>query len=221
MSDCQIHWATLDALDPHHDELLDVVERGRRDRYQREEDRRRFTLGAVLLRLVAGPEQQIDRACERCGEPHGRPRLPGDDRHVSVSHSGQVAAVAVTDAGAVGVDVEAMRAFDHSPLLQDVLAPGERAPGLEAFWAYWTRKESVLKATGVGLAVPMREVAVTAPGEPPRLLSYRGGRLSARMADVVFAPGHVGAATVLTAHHVQFHAHDAREWLSGYRRGKR
>jgi 4'-phosphopantetheinyl transferase len=195
---CDIYWATADALQAPHDALLDESERGRRDRYLREEDRTRFTLGAVLLRLVVGPGQPIDRTCERCGEPHGRPRLPGDDRHVSVTHSGAIAAVAITRAGPVGIDVETLRVFDHTPLLADVLAPEERAPGLEAFFAYWTRKESV------------HEVAVSAPHEPAQLLRYQGEALDARMTDLALAPGHAGAATVLTARPVRFRVHRDR-----------
>src|SRR3954452_22176139 len=101
MVECDIYWAAADFLEAPHDAVLDDIECVRRDRYLREEDRTRFTLGAVLLRLVVGSAQPIDRTCERCGEPHGRPRLPGDDRHVSVTHSGAIAAVAITGAGPV------------------------------------------------------------------------------------------------------------------------
>jgi phosphopantetheinyl transferase len=40
------------------------------------------------------------------GRHHGRPRLPGTGLHASISHSGATVAVAVSSAGAVGVDVQ-------------------------------------------------------------------------------------------------------------------
>ena len=81
---CVVWLADIQLAGPGHHALLNDVERARRDQYLRADDRTRFTLAAALLRLVAAEEAGlhptdvlIDRTCERCGRPHGKPRLPG------------------------------------------------------------------------------------------------------------------------------------------------
>lgn len=97
--------------------------------------------------------------------PSGKPMLTFRDGrpqplHISVSHAGGLAAVAVCDHGPIGIDVEridnrrnllaiAARFFDpdeHAQLQQCSI--DERT---SLFHQWWTRKEAVLKATGIGL----------------------------------------------------------------------
>ncbi len=224
---CDIYWARLDELKSRHPVLLDDVELARRKAYVHEEDRARFTLAAVMLRLVVAARSgvapgcvRVDRTCAGCGKPHGRPRLPGDGLDVSVTHSGDFAAVAASTAGPVGIDLEAVRPVDHQPLLNEVLALEERdeATSLEAFFTYWTRKESVLKATGTGMSIPMRTVIVTPPAQPPRLLRYPSvPALPARMIDMSPARDYAGAATVLSDEPVAFRPQDGSELLRACR----
>ena len=202
-----------------HGALLDEGERGRREGMLRPAAVERFTLGVALLRLAAGarlglaPERvPIDRTCPQCAVPHGRPVIPGSGLHVSVSHSGERVAVALTGAGPVGVDVERVRPLDTDRLARRVgTAPGG---DLAAFYVTWTRKESVIKATGEGLAMALSDVAVSAPGEPPRLLAYGGSPLPAQMADLALGEGYAGAVTVLAAAPVAFETRDARALLA-------
>lgn len=216
---CDVYWAHLDELRPRHLELLSDGELARRAAYRRDRDQARFALAAAMARLViasrlgiAPRDVEVDRTCERCGQPHGRPRLPGHELHLSVTHSGDLAALAVSTAGPVGIDLEVVRPLDHQALLDEALAPEERAGPVSphAFFTTWTRKESVLKATGAGLSVPMRGVVVTPPVEPPRLLDYPGTpRLPAQMLDLALAPGYAGAVTVLSDQPVTFGRHHA------------
>lgn len=187
-------------------DVLSASERARADRFARTRDRNRFVLGAALLREVCARRTgetaatiAVDRTCRTCGAPHGRPVLAAGGPHVSVAHSGDVIAVACCDAGPVGVDVERVRPCGHEPLVAQVCAPHERASvstGAD-FFRYWTRKESVVKATGDGLRVPLTSVAVTAPDRPPALEGYDGRGLRAAMADVPVREGYVSAVTVL------------------------
>jgi hypothetical protein len=108
----------------------------------------------------------VDRSCPSCGRHHGRPRLPGTGPDVSISHSGATVAVAVSTAGAVGVDVQQVAddsVHDLSPL---VLAESEARHVVVArdFFIYWTRKEALVKATGDGVAVPRRRWWSPRPG---------------------------------------------------------
>ncbi|MDX6743636.1 4'-phosphopantetheinyl transferase family protein [Actinocorallia sp. A-T 12471] len=185
------------ASDPEADDLtlLDAVERERRARYLREDDKRRFTLGVVLAKTElaerTGREPGdiiLDRTCPGCGAPHGRPTYP--DWHLSVSHSGGLVGLAVA-AVPVGLDVEERRrSLDD---IADAVLAGEPEGDLHV---YWTRKEALLKATGDGLKVPMTDVTVTGATEPPALLAWRGrpdlpGRTVLR--DLDPAPGYAGA----------------------------
>lgn len=64
----------------------------------------------------------------------------------------------------------------------------------------WTRKEAILKATGHGLRLPMAEVVVSPPHEPPALLAFPAVEPPAcQLATLDVGPNHVGAVAVLTA----------------------
>jgi len=200
-------WATVAQLRPTHQDLLSQTERERRDRYIRAADRDRFSLGAVLMRLaverVTGTPArtlEINRACDRCGQQHGKPRFDGLPVEVSVSHSGEIAVVVVGGPDPVGVDVELVRPVSAAQLEPLVLAPGERLPDSsdESFLRQWTRKEAILKATGDGLRTPLREVVLSGFGEPLAMLSYGGRRgLRAYVQDLDSPPGYVAAVAVL------------------------
>jgi 4'-phosphopantetheinyl transferase len=206
---CDVYLATLSSLRRQHFQLLDRVEVAREHRYLRQNDRDRFVLGVVLLRAIAAQELRIhpqelvvDRTCGRCGEPHGRPRLVGTQLEASVSHSGELVAVAVTWAGPVGIDIEEMRPLDYRPLVADVCNKDEQtyAVGQPEFYTYWTRKEAFLKATGEGLSRPIQDVVVTAPGSPPAVLSVGHKHAPpSQMFDVRAGANYAGAAVVLTS----------------------
>lgn len=172
-------------------DLLNAVERGRLDRLAMAADQDRFVVAAALLRTVVGEllgtdarSVEVDRTCDGCGGPHGRPLLPGSGLHASISHSEGVVAVAVSDHAPVGVDVEHLAPRDTTGLARAMLGPGEHATGAWDFYTYWCRKEAVVKATGSGLRTPLVDVLVTPPGAPARVRSYRGTPLVCRLADL-------------------------------------
>lgn len=174
-------WARPTDVRPEHVTLLDATERERHARYLRDEDRNRFTVGVVLTRLIFSAELgiapaavPIDRTCADCGKPHGAPRLrDGSGPYVSVSHSGDRIAVAMSPHGPLGVDVEAISRQFSGDLARHVLSESERNRGsINDLPTYWTRKEAVLKATGDGLRMPMTGLTLSRPDEPPRLLAW-------------------------------------------------
>jgi 4'-phosphopantetheinyl transferase len=202
---CEVWVADLAMHRPAHDDLLDGVEQIRADAFVRPVDRTRFTLGAALLKLaiVRSTDRlpssvNVDRRCDTCGGPHGRPRVRGSDTHVSVSHSGELVAVALTTAGPVGVDAEYRLPGRRMPPAQQFVAAAEPVVRPEDLLTYWCRKESVVKATGEGLRVPLREVVVTPADEAARLVSYRGGTLVASIIDLDLCASYAAALTVLT-----------------------
>jgi 4'-phosphopantetheinyl transferase len=134
------------------------------------------------LALAPGAVVITPQPCHGCGGPHGRPSVPGDATHFSLSHSGDLVAVALADVP-VGVDVEvipdARTVDDVSPLLHpaetaelQALAPDDRSP---AFGRCWTRKEAYLKALGAGLT---QDPALTYVGTGPTAVSPPGWQTS-------------------------------------------
>ena len=104
---------------------------------------------------------------------HGKPRLE-EPRPAEVgpfffnlSHSGEVALCAVSQLGEIGIDVERIRPLrDPERLARDHLSPEERRrrpdwsheSALAEFFRIWARKESILKAAGLGLSRPLSRV---------------------------------------------------------------
>ena len=219
-----VWWANPHSLRPWHLELLSTVETDKWRAYIRQADRDRSALAAVLLRLVAAAATgepprsiRIGRDCQTCGKPHGRPRLVDHGYEVSVSHSGQRVVVAITDAGPVGVDVEQITQVDLTELATAVLADDEQLTEPQDFFVYWTRKESLVKATGEGLRVPLREVVVSTPAEPPALRRYPGRQMTAVLVDLHPGDGHIAALAVVGTPAVQVDERDAALLLADRR----
>jgi 4'-phosphopantetheinyl transferase len=209
--ECQVWWARRQDCRPELAGLLDPAERGRLAALVQPADQERFTVGAALVRSLMGaltgvrPQDVVlDRTCPDCGRPHGRITVPGGAPRLSLSHSGDLVAVALHPTAEVGVDVEQVaRGLDPLSLAGVALTgreeadlralPAEQHPA--AFAGYWVRKEAFVKATGEGLRRPPGEVEVTAPGTPPRLLSAYPGPVW--LGDLSPRPGYAAAVAVL------------------------
>lgn len=204
-SDCLVWVAQLSMLQPEHTVLLTDDDLARVGRLARQEDRARSVLAAVLARVAAAralglppAEVVIQRVCAHCGGPHGKPVVRGTALNLSLSHSAELVVAAVTFAGPVGVDVESMTTRLPSQLAGAVVPVASRGWSARDALVSWCRTEAVVKATGEGLLVPLSEVVVSTPDEPPRLLAYRGSVLDAQVVDLSMRPGFVGALVVLT-----------------------
>lgn len=216
---CQVVWAAPRRLD---DARLDDGVRRRMAGLRQPADQDRHATGAVLAdalaRIHAGPDARVVR---RRGEA---PVVEGGV-HLSVAHGGAWVVVAISALAPVGVDVEPLtRALDVELLAEQVLAPAERDAMVRADDAHralltaWTRKEALLKATGDGLRVDPREVVLSPPDAPPRLLAFahRPELVGAcAIADVAPDAGHAGAVAVLAAEPVTLTALDGEALLAG------
>jgi 4'-phosphopantetheinyl transferase len=220
---CEVHVGRIQDLRPVHLTLLSDPELARARQYRLAADGDRSLLGAVLLRMAAArhlgvrPDDiAVDRTCSRCGSQHGRPRLSGTSLHASVSHSGDIVAVAITSAGPVGVDVEAVRSIDVAAVTESVCTPRERnyVHAVTDFYTFWTRKEAVLKATGEGLNRPMTDLDVTPPGSAPVLLRLGAGAPPpCQMSDISVGNGYQASVAVLATGPVTISTLHASELL--------
>ena len=134
-----------------------------------QEHRAAYTLLAWALHRLHGFSGRLVLSRTPEGKPflHDFPKV-----RFSVSHCTGMVACAV-DCVETGVDIEAVRPYSES-LTYRCLAPVEREQLLgdsrereEAFFRFWTLKESYGKALGTGLGYPLREVSFHL-GDPPK-----------------------------------------------------
>lgn len=166
-----IEWAKPSELNFLDDPLgfLTELESARCKQFRHQADRGRFVSAWSLARRVLGEltgsdprDVPITRCCLICGHPsHGKPRLLAGGWDFSLSHAGDRVVLAVTDHGAVGIDVETTDALDNIGNLQGlVLHPDESYFDEVDLLRMWVRKEALLKATGYGLAKPMNSFRI-------------------------------------------------------------
>lgn len=161
--------------------ILDADESGRLARFVHLEDRMSYraahTGARLLLEAITGHRADKLRF-ERSAL--GKPVLVDAPAGLDFSVSHVRGAVAVAAAYMpIGVDIEPLREIpDVNEMYEIVLAPEERrvlvatptALRSRLFLRYWTIKESILKAAGVGFTVPPNTLIVDA-GPSPAVLA--------------------------------------------------
>jgi 4'-phosphopantetheinyl transferase len=190
-------------------QLLSNDEKDRAGRFHFERDRHRFSLARGALRAVLGRYLNIGpgKITFDYG-PQGKPSLAiaTPPLRFNVSHSRDLALIAVSYGRDLGVDVEFVRSlaqgeriFEHffSPREVETLRSLPEHLQERCFFACWTRKEAYMKACGGGLSIPLDgfEVSVD-PREPPALLGVQddpSGPLSWGMEELRPADGYIAA----------------------------
>ncbi|MDQ2771769.1 MAG: 4'-phosphopantetheinyl transferase superfamily protein [Bacteroidota bacterium] len=129
-------------------------------RFHRWQDQHAALLGKLLVRhLLVHSGYPTDALETLYRDALGKPRLPLPV-DFSISHSGTVVACALSTHHCVGLDVEQVLPYELDDFRQ-LLRPDE-AQALAAtnmsqnFCQLWTRKESFVKAKGVGLVSNLR-----------------------------------------------------------------
>jgi 4'-phosphopantetheinyl transferase len=146
-----------------------------------------------------------DILAERLGVPpsivtteRGKPHLPGGELEFNVSHSGDLALIAVSTAGPIGVDLEQHRELAGPSIARRFFTPAEAAivdADPNALFRIWVRKEAWAKAHGEGLWLPLDRLDVSgevdgwsvvdldiAPGYAAAV-AWRGPRAAVRVFD--------------------------------------
>ncbi len=167
--------------------VLAPHEADRAARFRFARDRSRYVVSHWFVRklladyLAASP-QHLSFVAGRWGKPALQGAAGVAPLEFNLSHSGDVALLAVSRGRQVGVDVEEwngnvaydrLAAFCFSPTECRELAalPQERKAG--AFFAGWTRKEAFIKATGVGVDFGLDYFDVSLSPGDARLLADR------------------------------------------------
>lgn len=199
--------------------LLDAGEQARAAGFRHRPDRERYIashafLRQVLSRYVGVPAGRLVFGASR----YGKPALvhPSAPLAFSLSHSGDIALVAVSGATAVGVDIEQARNdVDILAVAPSVLSPEEHKALLASdielqrafFYRAWVSKEALLKACGIGLSIAPQRLAVLTGASSDSLIELNGtpwGVRGLELGDIgyfaaVAAPGERWTAILATA----------------------
>jgi 4'-phosphopantetheinyl transferase len=186
---------------------LSPEERERADRFVFDRHRIRYIRARAALRALLGRHLAIRPEDVRLDTaPGGKPFLAGTTAslHFNVSHSGDLALIALTKVGEVGVDLEGVRprADDWVALARRYFAAEEVAAleryspteRVQAFFRLWTRKEAIVKLLGDGLRLPLDRFIVPSDerATAPVLLSD-GGVVPWHLTALTPAPAYWGA----------------------------
>lgn len=170
-------------------DILSEDERRRAERFSFARDRIRYIVAhgqmrRVLSRIAGTPPEALNFGVL----PSGKPIIDSPEHarrwHFNLSHSGELALLAVTDSAPVGIDIEIERPLpDRDAIAERFFSPLEREVYFEQpeplrtpmFFSIWTRKEAFTKALGIGLAMPLDVFDVITPERSLATLQLRAG----------------------------------------------
>lgn len=165
-------------LAERYEALLSQEERQRSQRFHFEHDRQHYLAAHALLRLslahfLGDPPQHIRLTQGRNGKPELAQQHGAQPLRFNLSHTRGMVACVLTHARDCGIDVEGIR-----PMLQmggvagtvfskdeqEYLAGCADAARTSAFFTLWTLKEAYIKATGLGMSAPLRQISIDPQG---------------------------------------------------------
>ena len=167
------------------DALLSVDEKLRAERFHFKRDRIRYittraTLRSILSKYLKMSPDQLCFCYGNQGKPSIAPISADRSLNFNLSHSGDLAIIAVSWNRNLGIDIERVRTdVRHEEIAQSYfsaaefrslagLLPEDRKGG---FFDCWTRKEAYIKARGGGLQIPLDSFDVNLePGTTARFL---------------------------------------------------
>lgn len=147
--------------------FLSDQERQRAAQYYFERHRRRFTIARAMMRLILSrytniPAETLEFSENKYGKPYLK-HLPAFQ--FNLSHSDELALLAVGEHSPLGVDIECYQARPYegigrhsfSPFENQALQASPDAFKAMLFFHIWTQKEALIKACGLGLSYPTQQ----------------------------------------------------------------
>lgn len=177
LTDCIIQDSRVDIWQyPLHTEftgaslLLNEEELVRAKRYHFARHQRRFTVARAALRLILARYLNIapTEVTFTYGK-HGKPQLLNSSLQFNLSHSGDLALLAVGNTFPLGIDLEFFSARSYEGIGSYLFSDSENQ-ALEqtnsqlkplVFFHIWAQKEAFIKACGLGLSYPTKQFDVS------------------------------------------------------------
>jgi 4'-phosphopantetheinyl transferase len=168
-----------------YESLMSPEEKARRDRFMQVKDRHQHVIARALVRTTLSRYAEVPpEAWTFVPNRYGRPEICGPVEtglRFNLSHARGMVVCAVGWNREIGVDVEDVeRPGEYVHLAQRFFAASEAAhvaslpvdQQSNAFFEYWTLKESYIKARGMGLALPLGDFAFRL--EEPVTIAFSG-----------------------------------------------
>lgn len=175
--------------------ILDKERQNKAKRFKYRGDYNNCMLSHIALKILLGEILGCEPEKVSIQEVGGKAVLGEEFAHENVkfniSHTDGAVMIGVSRAGEIGVDIEKVKSgIDILPIVEsyfeqkeyeDILL-NEKSGNRKHFYKYWTLKEAVLKAVGLGLAGDLKEIVI-------------GGSISGGRANEIFLPKAYGEAS--------------------------
>ena len=179
-----LHQAKLKHLYP----LLSAAEKARSEEFSHFRARKNYIashgfLHSVLSYYLHTPPADISFTHDEKGKPSISESLNLQQVQFNLSHSQNLAMLAVCREQSLGIDIEyGQRNNDWTGIARRFFTPNEqqalfalpKAQQKDAFYKIWTRKEAHMKVTGLGLSLPPTQFEVSAPPQAAAFIGLQG-----------------------------------------------
>jgi 4'-phosphopantetheinyl transferase len=193
--------------------LLNADEISRAKRYHFSKDHDRFIISRGVLRillakamLITASEIVFDKDINK--KPFvAKPSNAGVE--FNVAHSGEYILIAISDSP-IGTDLEYMDPdFQYPDVMKfafnekEITSIGSSASPLTTFYLLWSRKESLLKATGKGISDDLSATPCL-DGANQVQASVIGSTVNWRINSFMVAPGYIGNIAYCSEKHIHY-----------------
>lgn len=186
LSYLNLHTARLKHLYP----LLSDAEKARSERFKFYKHRKRFIASHGFMRSVLSlycntSAEQLEFSLKEQGKPKLIFNKKQADIRFNLSHSNNLALLAIRACIEVGVDIEFIqKKIGWKKITQRFFTIAEQQALFSlaeeqqkaAFFQLWTRKEAHMKVTGQGLQLSPTQFSVSVPPAPARFIEYLNGQ---------------------------------------------
>ena len=129
-------------------------------KYKNWEDAQLSLLGRLLLKYGLRKINKAYLDKELHYSKYNKPYLLNSEVRFNISHSGDIVVCAITDSNDIGIDIEKIYEINVNDFKSQLTAAEWKQlkssdNTKNTFFKYWTKKEAVIKANGMGLSLPL------------------------------------------------------------------
>lgn len=156
-------------------QILSIEETSKSNSFHFSVDRNNFISSHIALRLILSTYlNQKPHLLNFFTNKYGKPFLTDSTLKFNLSHSGEIALVAICENDEIGIDVELLSdEINYTETARNFFSKNEtyyldsvsKTNLRKEFFRIWTRKEAFIKAEGRGLAIPLQSFSVIERGK--------------------------------------------------------